>query len=44
MVTLDLRHVASPAVRDLLHLVNHSDSTARNSRSNASAAAPSPCA
>ncbi|MCX5102895.1 replication initiator [Streptomyces sp. NBC_00439] len=25
MVTLDLRHVASPAVRDLLHLVNHSD-------------------
>ncbi|MEU0922077.1 replication initiator [Streptomyces cyaneofuscatus] len=23
MVTLDLRHVASPAVRDLLHLVNH---------------------
>ncbi|MFI5759109.1 replication initiator [Streptomyces sp. NPDC051569] len=25
MVTLDLRHVASPAVRDLLHLVNHPD-------------------
>ncbi|NBM18117.1 replication initiator [Streptomyces sp. GC420] len=25
MVTLDLRHVASPAVRDLLHLVNHRD-------------------
>jgi hypothetical protein len=26
MVTLDLRHVASPAVRDLLHLVNHPES------------------
>ncbi|MFD3519916.1 replication initiator [Streptomyces sp. NPDC058653] len=25
MVSLDLRHVASPAVRDLLHLVNHPD-------------------
>ncbi|KIE28165.1 replication initiation protein [Streptomyces sp. MUSC 125] len=25
MVTLDLRHVASPAVRDLLHLVNQPD-------------------
>ncbi|MFV0129519.1 replication initiator [Streptomyces sp. HMX112] len=25
MVTLDLHHVASPAVRDLLHLVNHPD-------------------
>ncbi|MEW2070786.1 replication initiator [Streptomyces sp. NPDC007346] len=25
MVTLDLRHVASPAVRDLIHLVNHPD-------------------
>ncbi|MFI0028116.1 replication initiator [Streptomyces albidoflavus] len=25
MVTLDLRHVASPALRDLLHLVNHPD-------------------
>ncbi|MGW6602804.1 replication initiator [Streptomyces sp. NPDC055036] len=25
MVTLDLRHVASPAVRDLLHLINHPD-------------------
>lgn len=25
MITLDLRHVASPAVRDLLHLVNHPD-------------------
>ncbi|MBZ6250479.1 zinc finger-like domain-containing protein [Streptomyces olivaceus] len=25
MVTLDLRHVASPAVRNLLHLVNHPD-------------------
>ncbi|MFE3186834.1 replication initiator [Streptomyces violascens] len=25
MVTLDLRHVASPAVRDLLHLANHPD-------------------
>ncbi|MFE7752628.1 replication initiator [Streptomyces sp. NPDC057428] len=25
MVTLDLRHVASPAVRDLLHLVNEPD-------------------
>ncbi|GGR64221.1 zinc finger-like domain-containing protein [Streptomyces roseolus] len=25
MVTLDLRQVASPAVRDLLHLVNHPD-------------------
>ncbi|MFG2670285.1 replication initiator [Streptomyces sp. NPDC048445] len=25
MVTLDLRHVASPAVRDLLRLVNHPD-------------------
>ncbi|UNR58009.1 zinc finger-like domain-containing protein [Streptomyces sp. A10(2020)] len=25
MVTLDRRHVASPAVRDLLHLVNHPD-------------------
>ncbi|MEW1604514.1 replication initiation protein [Streptomyces sp. DH-12] len=25
MVTLDLRHVASPAVRDLLNLVNHPD-------------------
>ncbi|GGS07412.1 replication initiation protein [Streptomyces nojiriensis] len=25
MVTLDLRHVASPAVRDLIHLVNHTD-------------------
>lgn len=25
MVTLDLRHVASPAIRDLLHLVNHPD-------------------
>ncbi|MEW2120034.1 replication initiator [Streptomyces sp. NPDC005474] len=25
MVTLDLRHVASPVVRDLLHLVNHPD-------------------
>ncbi|NED79261.1 replication initiation protein [Streptomyces sp. SID11233] len=25
MVTLGLRHVASPAVRDLLHLVNHPD-------------------
>ncbi|MCZ9346647.1 replication initiation protein, partial [Streptomyces sp. TRM76130] len=25
MVTLDLRHAASPAVRDLLHLVNHPD-------------------
>ncbi|MFJ4577592.1 replication initiator [Streptomyces sp. NPDC088846] len=25
MVTLDLRHVASPAVRDLLHMVNHPD-------------------
>ncbi|MFH8632215.1 replication initiator [Streptomyces lydicus] len=25
MITLGLRHVASPAVRDLLHLVNHPD-------------------
>ncbi|MEU0377040.1 replication initiator [Streptomyces cyaneofuscatus] len=25
MATLDLRHAASPAVRDLLHLVNHPD-------------------
>ncbi|HBF83502.1 MAG TPA: replication initiation protein, partial [Streptomyces sp.] len=25
MVALDLRHLASPAVRDLLHLVNHPD-------------------
>ncbi len=25
MITLDLRHVANPAVRDLLHLVNHPD-------------------
>ena len=25
MITPDLRHVASPAVRDLLHLVNHPD-------------------
>ncbi|MFJ8442620.1 replication initiator [Kitasatospora griseola] len=25
MVALDLRHVASPAVRDLIHLVNLSD-------------------
>lgn len=43
MVTLDLRHVASLAVRDPFHLVNlpHFD---RHSSSTALAAAPNSCA
>ena len=44
MTTLDLRHVASPAVRDLLHLANHPDFDRAQQQIEPSAAAPNPSA